>query len=91
MKYKKKINISRNILMFFFSKLVIFMKRRNKKIRFEVKKKKYILFFCPGMTGCMMANYKKIIQEQNIKRKRRNETKRIKPADILSKERKKSV
>ena len=40
MKYKKKRNISRNILMFFFSKLVIFMKRRNKKIRFEVKKKK---------------------------------------------------
>ena len=37
-----------------------------------------------------MANYKELIREQNINRKRRNKTKGIKLADILTKERRKS-
>ena len=74
----------------FFSKLVLFMKRRN-KISFEVKKKKIDFVCCSAMIGCMMSNYEKMIQGQNSNRKRRNKTTRIKPAGILSKERRKSV
>ena len=70
----------------FFSKLVLFMKKRNEKISFEVKKKKLYFVCCYGM----MANYKKMIRGQNINRKRRNKTNGRKPADILTKERRKS-
>ena len=75
----------------FFSKLVLFIKKRNEKISLEVKKKKLYFVCCSGMMGCMMANYKKLIRGQNIKRKIRNKTNGIKLADILRKERRKSV
>ena len=57
----------------------------------EVKKKKLYFVCCSGVMGCMMANYKKLIRGQNIKRKIRNKTNGIKLADILRKERRKSV
>ena len=53
----------------FFSKLVLFIKKRNEKISFEVKKKKLFFVCCSGMMGCVMANYKKLIRGQNINRK----------------------
>ena len=75
----------------FFSKLVLFIKKRNEKISFEVKKKKLFFVCCSGMMGCVMANYKKLIRGQNINRKRRNKTNGRKLPDISTKERRKSV
>ena len=71
---QKEIKQFKKYFSVFFSKLVLFMKKRNEKISFEVKKKKLYFVCCTGMMGCMMANYKKIRRAQNINRKSRNKT-----------------
>ena len=88
---QKEVKHFKKYFVVFFSKLALFLKKRNEKISFVVKKRKLYFVCCSGMMGCMTANYKKINRRQNINRKRRNKTNGgMNPTDITTKEKRKS-
>ena len=86
---QKEIKHFKKYFVVLFSKLALFLKKRNEKISFEMKKRKLYFVCC---SGCMTANYKKTNRRQNINRKRRNKTNGgMNQTDISTKERRKSL